>query len=129
MILVGVCGSCACPANDLFQRNTAVVLRLPIDVRGRAGGKAGICMAEVFGDLVDRVPAVDEERRGRVPKVVGAKVGRYASPRARGAGMAIRAPGSLARTAWIGAAKRGKPDPFAPVLAAQVATARIGEDE
>jgi hypothetical protein len=129
MILVGVRGSCSCTANDLFEWNTAVLLCFAIDMRVGAGDEAGIRVPEVFGDLVDRVPGVDEERRGRVAKVVGAKVRRHARPRAGRAGAAVCASGRLAGGAWIRAAKGGEPRPFAPVLAAKVATARIRKDE
>jgi hypothetical protein len=129
MILVGVRGSCSCPSNDLFEWNAAVLLCLAIDMRVCAGGEAGIRVPEVFGDLVDRVPGVDEERRGRVAKVVGAKVRRHTRPLAGWASFALYAPGGLAGGAWIGDAEGGQPDPLAPVLAAKVASAPVRKHE
>jgi hypothetical protein len=62
-------------------------------------------VAEVFRDLVERAPFVEEQRRARVPEVVAAEVGD------------------------AGALERGDPDAAAPVVPAQVPALAVLEDE
>lgn len=129
MILIGVRGSSARATNDLVNRNAAVFGRVAIDVGVRACGEAGIGVAKVFSDLVDRASCVDEERCGRVAKVVCTEVGRATRASAGLASFVTHASGCVAGEAWIGTPKGGDPNAPTPVLATKVASAAVWEHE
>ena len=70
-----------------------------------ARGEAGVAVAEVFGDFVQRAALVEQQRGAGVAEVVAAEVGD------------------------AGALERGDPDAPAPVVSAQVAALAVGEDK
>jgi hypothetical protein len=69
------CSGGATLADRFTDRDAPSSRGVAHDVRVGAGGEAGIGVAEVLGDLVERPAFVEEQRRAGVAKVVAAEVG------------------------------------------------------
>jgi hypothetical protein len=63
------------PSNRFSDRDAAPARGISHDMRVRAGGEAGISVAEVLGELVERTTLVEEQGGAGVAEVVAPEVG------------------------------------------------------